>query len=190
VNDQLASEIRELRESVDSIKNNVAPKKQPKDLKEALGLPEDFVPDMDEAIRNPDSDSGRYLRAMIKIEANREAEGIVRAQTTKEKEKKFREEFNYVDEKAWKDFLDYASIPLSYEDVHYLKNRKQIEADIVKRANGLTNEQRKEVNRTPVCSSSETEKTLAEMTDRGIFKTIFNKGDGGSSAGFFSPVPK
>jgi len=46
-------------------------KPAPKNLKEALGLPEDFVYDEAEAVDDPESDSGRYLNARIAIQAKR-----------------------------------------------------------------------------------------------------------------------
>jgi hypothetical protein len=58
-----------------NLQNSNQPHKEekpaPRNLKEALGLPEDFVYDEAEAVDDPDSDSGRYLNARIAIQAKR-----------------------------------------------------------------------------------------------------------------------
>ncbi len=67
---RLAEENRKLAE--ENARLQAEPKnKPPKNLKEALGLNEDFVYDEQEAIDDPDSDSYRYRKAEIALEAKR-----------------------------------------------------------------------------------------------------------------------
>ena len=106
----------------------------PKKVTEKLGLDDDFIFDADEAVSNTDSDSAKVLQAKI--------DGVVSQRLNKHQaeqqnqsnrlsaEKEFRAKHDVNDEQ-WKELVDYAnSRTLSLEDIYYLKNRQNREANI------------------------------------------------------------
>jgi len=103
----------------------------PKTVTEKLDLPEDFVFDADEAISEPDSDSGKVLNSTI--------DNVVQRRLTNElnkqkEETKVTSEINAfkqkhgMNEDQWNDFKSYAdSRSLSFDDILYLKERESSE---------------------------------------------------------------
>jgi len=91
-------------------------KPAPKNLKEALGLPDDFVYDEAEAVDNPESDSGRYLNARIAIQAKR----MSLQDEEKKQQQKGEDEYN----KQKKALMEKYKL----DDAGYAKFEKQMEA--------------------------------------------------------------
>jgi len=65
----LIDEMNNNEDVFDAVRNTLQGKPVAKDNPKGLELPEDFVLDTDEALRNPNSDSAKYLRAFIQNEA-------------------------------------------------------------------------------------------------------------------------
>ena len=101
-------EANRLREELESIKQQIKQAespKQPSDLFEALGINKDeFVFDQDEAVKNPNSDSGRVLRAMMAIEAARLYEKQQKAKELEMSEKEIQREFNEQKQSLMKEY--------------------------------------------------------------------------------------
>ena len=125
----------------------------PGNLKDRLGLDEDFVFDYDEAIDNPDSDSGKLLNASV--------DGIVQkrlgqfARQSKEEsqrvtaEQDFRNRYNLNNEE-FQEVVNYAqSRPLTYDDVYFLMNRGKKDGRIAQNTKGEMIQQMKKVREKP-----------------------------------------
>ena len=144
---RLYNELQEIKSAVESIKSNpeatlqakqILESSAPEDIKKAIGLPEDFVFDFDEALSNPRSDSAKALHAMVDALVT---ERVDRITTEKQMQEKIRDELeafkkkmNLNDEELGELIEWSKSHVLSIEDVWYLKNRKQREREIAKRA--------------------------------------------------------
>ncbi|MBC8551264.1 MAG: hypothetical protein H8D23_16590 [Candidatus Brocadiales bacterium] len=107
-------------------------KPAPKTLKEALGLPDDFVYDEAEAADDPESDSGRYLNARIAIQAKRMALQDEEKRQQLEGEKQYNEQKKALMEKYKLDEAGYAKFEkqmeareFTLEDMFLTINRQQ-----------------------------------------------------------------
>jgi len=100
----------------------------PKTVTEKLDLPEDFIFDADEAISQPDSDSGKVLNSTIDNVVQRKLTNELNKQ---KEETKVSSEINAfkqkhgMNEEQWNEFKSYAdSRSLSFEDILYLKDKE------------------------------------------------------------------
>lgn len=167
--------------------------KAPKSIKEALNLPEDFQPDMEEAMRDPKSDSGRYFAALMQINASKAAENIVREREGRQNEEKFRATYNLQEDGAWDEFVNYAKgKTLTLEDIYLLKNWKQISKDLVSEALKRAMLQKRDVSGMPNKSDTSLNKSLEQLSDEQIFSNLFpragQKNGNVKKDGFFSIV--
>jgi DNA repair exonuclease SbcCD ATPase subunit len=88
---RLQEELISVKQQIKSTENS----KQPSDIFEALGIDkENFVFDQDEAIKNPNSDSGRVQRAYIAVEAARLFERQQKAKENEMYEKDIQKQFD------------------------------------------------------------------------------------------------
>ena len=106
----------------------------PQNMSEKLELPEDFVFDADDAFSTPESDSAKVLGATVDGIVQRRLNNTLQTQKTENqrlaKETAFRQQHEMSDDE-WKDFVDFAkSKSLELEDIYFLKNRKNREANI------------------------------------------------------------
>lgn len=116
----------------------------PKNVVEKLGLPEDFVYDADEALKDPNSDSAKAQKSIIDTAIDSRFDAFKKEQRFNLKrateEQQFRNEMKF-DDKQWKDFSTYANDKIksfTYEDMHYLYNREEREKNIAKTASKET----------------------------------------------------
>lgn len=116
----------------------------PKSVVEKLGLPEDFVYDGDEMIKDPNSDSAKALKEVIdtaigsRFDTFKQEQKINLKRATEEQQ--FRNEMKF-DDKQWKSFSTYANDKIknfTYEDMHYLFNREEREKNIANTASKET----------------------------------------------------
>ena len=111
----------------------------PESMVEKMKLGEDFIFDPDDAISNPESDSGKVLNATI--------DGVVQRRLNNELSKQ-KQEFNLerriddfrnkhnMSDSEWSEFKTFAdNQKLSLDDIYYLKNRGQ-NGDAMARNNG------------------------------------------------------
>ena len=106
----------------------------PQTMTDKLDLPEDFVFDADDAFSTPDSDSAKVLGATVDGIVQRRLNNTLQTQKTENqrlaKETAFRQKHEMTDEE-WSTFVDFAkSKSLELEDIYYLKNRENREANI------------------------------------------------------------
>jgi|TARA_R110000744_G_C19359142_1_gene561253 hypothetical protein len=130
----------------------------PGSLKERLGLDEDFVFDYDEAVDNPDSDSGKLLNSTI--------DGVVQkrlgqfAQNSKQESKRVSEEQDFrskheLSDDQFQKVVQFAqSRPLTYDDVYYLMNKGVKDDRIAQNTKGEMMDQMKKVREKPSSAAS------------------------------------
>jgi hypothetical protein len=152
----------------------------PGNLKERLGLDEDFVFDYDEAMENPDSDSGKLLNSTI--------DGVVQkrlgqfAKQSKEEsqrltaEQDFRSRHNLSDDQ-FQQVVNYAqSRPLTYDDVYFLMNRGKKDDKIAQNTKGEMMEQMKKVRQRPssVASTGSSNTSSPGSNDDRVFDALID----------------
>ena len=125
--------------------------KAQQNLKQELGLPEDFVFDPDEAINNPNSDSAKVLNALVesrvteklnafKAEQERMARAIAEEQEVKKRFKLTDEQYQEIMEWAKRRPLKIEDIVFLYAKEHGLINKNMTNAakeDILKQMKGV-----------------------------------------------------
>ncbi len=159
-------------------------------LKDRLNLPEDFVFDFDEAISNPQSDSARVFSEMARVQSEQVVGGALRERQAQEEATQakrqneqaiveFQSKYE-LDDGQMKELIDWASKKsLSYEDIWYLKNRKNRDQEIVKKTAEERERQKAKMSQKAgslggVGSSKSTETTPEDE----IFKHIQNAIEG------------
>ena len=125
----------------------------PGNLKERLGLGEDFVFDYDEAIDNPSSDSSKLLNATIDgVVQKRLGEFATQSKEENQRvtaEQSFRTKHSMNDDE-FKEIVDFAqSRPLTYDDVYFLMNRGKKDDRIAQNTKGEMMQQMKKVRERP-----------------------------------------
>ena len=130
----------------------------PVNIKEKLGLDEDFIFDADEAVSDPSSGSAKVLQTTVDGIVQRRLSQQAKVQTADAKraaeESSFRSRHN-VSDTDFNDLLDYAkNNKLTLDDIYYLKNRESKEDNIAKSAQTEVIEQMKNVRKTPKSASA------------------------------------
>jgi len=98
--------------------------------KRALGLPEDFQMDMNEAIQDPNSDSAKVLAKIVESQASkiveqREAAARTKQQLSRQAED-LKSKYGLNDDQITELVRESQSIPLTLEDVFLLRNKDNI----------------------------------------------------------------
>ena len=152
----------------------------PGNLKERLGLDEDFVFDYDEAIDNPDSDSGKLLNSTI--------DGVVQkrlgqfAQKSKEEshrvsaEQDFRSRHQLSDDQFQQVVQFAQSRPLTYDDIYYLMNKGVKDDRIAQNTKGEMMDQMKKVRERPssAASSGSSGSSTPGSNDDRVFNSLMD----------------
>ena len=100
----------------------------PTNMKEEMGLDENFVMDVDDALSDPNSDSGKLFNATVDGVVQKRMQEFARAQ--QEQSAKLAEESNFKQKREmgddeFKDMMHFAqNHKLSLDDIYYLKNRE------------------------------------------------------------------
>lgn len=134
-------------------------------VKEALNLPDDFEFDMDDAVANPQSDSGKLFNHTIgnivdnRVNQQLQTENQTRAADADAERRaaeaqQFKKESGMADEEfddmmAWAD--DHR---INLEDIYYLKNRGQVASNVAKATKDDMLNQMKNVREIPKSTSS------------------------------------
>tara|TARA_R100000458_G_C8275747_1_gene250904 strand:+ start:2266 stop:3171 length:906 start_codon:yes stop_codon:yes gene_type:complete len=125
----------------------------PVSVKEKLGLDEDFVFDYDEAITNPQSDSGKLFNSTVDGVVQRRLSEFANKQA--EETRKLAEESSFktrnnMSEDDYADMMNFAkNHTLTLDDISYLKNRADREKNIANSAREETVSQMKNVRQRP-----------------------------------------
>ena len=155
----------------------------PTNIKEQLGLDEDFVFDYDDALSQPDSSSAKLFNATVDGVVQRRLSDFARQQSEQSRktseEQAFRSKFD-IKEEDYEDLMDYAkSHRLTLEDVYYLKNKESRDDKVAGNARDEVIQQMKNVRSMPtsVASSGKTPKEEKSVDDM-VFDKLLNTGTG------------
>mgnify|MGYP003136459404 CR=1 FL=1 len=135
-----------------------------KNVKEELGLGEDFIYDQDEALSDPDSDSAKVFNAhvdkMVQGKLNQSMQAQQQAaqrNQLKDKRKKEAVEFikkHNLSQEQFMDFVEKAKQrPLSLEDAYYVINKDKAAANVAKSTKDDMLNQMKAVREMPTSAS-------------------------------------
>ena len=150
---------------VNNVKDYLQNGGKTENVKEALNLPDDFEFDMDEAVANPQSDSGKMFNHTIgnivdsRVNQQLQTENQTRAADADSERRaseaqKFKKDSGMADEEfsdmmAWAD--DHR---INLEDIYYLKNRGQVASNVAKATKDDMLNQMKNVREIPKSTSS------------------------------------
>ena len=155
----------------------------PKSVQEELNLDEDFMFDSQDAMTDPDSDSAKVLNAQVdKVVQQRvgqivkaEKDNAVKIQQESQRrtiENDFREKKNMTDEQ-FASFKEKAqSHVLTLEDIDYLLNRDQANANVVQSTKNDMLSQMKNVRNIPTSASGANSQADEKTPDNAIFDGI------------------
>jgi hypothetical protein len=157
-------------------------------MKESLNLGDDFVFDMDEAISDQNSKSAQVFNTYVdKVASKRVSETI---STERQKAKQAAQkrnlhsrtkEFvqaNNMNEGQFKELSDWAQThQLSWDDIHYLKNRDKANAKIANNSKQQVLDQMKTVKSTPTTASSTGGETPGEGDHNDAIFDLIQKAD-------------
>ena len=155
----------------------------PKSVKEQLGLDEDFVFDYDDALSDPASASAKLFNATVDGVVQRRLGDYAKQQSIQSRraseENAFKQKYQ-MSEESYNDLMDYAkSHRLSLEDVYYLKNRENRDAQVAEGAREEIVQQMKNVRQMPqsVASAGNTQREEKSVDDA-VFDKLLSQGTG------------
>lgn len=168
---------------IDHVKQYLSGNSAPVPIKEQLGLGEDFMFDIDDAIGNPGSDSGKlfgyYVNAAVDRKLGQYQQVRDQEDSFREQRRNFQEQYK-VETNEMDDLEDWAkSHQLSWEDIYYLKNRDKIAKEIVRRATEERETQLNKMRGVPRTLAATGESKQDVDIDELIFKGI-EKATGGA----------
>ena len=148
----------------------------PQTMSEKLNLPEDFVFDADEAFSKNDSNSAKVLGATVDGIVQRRLNQALQGQRAENqrltKETAFKQKHNMSDEE-WSNFVDYAkSKSLELEDIYYLKNRQNRDANIADDTRDKMVEQMRKTQQQPSSLASAGSIATEQSPDDSVFDAI------------------
>ena len=148
----------------------------PQSMNQQLNLDEDFVFDPDEAFQKPDSDSAKVMGATIDGIVQRRLNNVLKNQQAENakmaKETQFKQKMNMSDEE-WSEFTEFAkSKSLELEDIYYLMNRKNRDAQIADSTREQIQNKMKEVQSQPSTLATQGSIPVEKSTDDNVFDTI------------------
>ena len=148
----------------------------PQTMTDKLELPEDFVFDADDAFSTPESDSAKVLGATVDGIVQRRLNNTLQTQKTENqrlaKETAFRQQHEMSDDE-WKDFVDFAkSKSLELEDIYFLKNRKNREANIADNTRQQMADQMRKAQDQPRSLATAGSTPVEQSPDDSVFDAI------------------
>jgi hypothetical protein len=154
----------------------------PQSVAEQLKLPEDFLFDADEAVRNPNSDSAKVFGEMMDRAVSRRMSQQRRVDQQEYQRQQqidsFRQESD-ISEEEFNQLMDYGKrTKLTLKDIHYLMNREKREKEIAKKAIEEQEKKLKAMRGTPrsMAASGGSSEDISE--DEKIFSAIKAAQDG------------
>ena len=148
----------------------------PETMSEKLNLPDDFVFDADEAFSSNDSDSAKVLGATVDGIVQRRLNQALQGQKAENqrltKEAAFKQKHNMSDEE-WSTFVDFAkSKSLELEDIYYLKNRENRDANIADSTREQMAKQMRKTQEQPSSLASAGSVATEQSPDDSVFDAI------------------
>ena len=150
---------------VNNVKDYLQNGGKTENVKEALNLPDDFEFDMDEAVANPQSDSGRMFNHTIggivdqRVNQQLQTENQTRAQDADAEKRaaeaqQFKKDSGMADEE-FNDMMVWADDHrINLDDIYYLKNRGKVASNVAKATKDDMLNQMKNVREIPKSTSS------------------------------------
>ena len=153
----------------------------PQSMNQQLNLGEDFVFDAEEAFAQPDSDSAKVMSATIDGIVQRRLSNVLKNQQAENakmaRETQFKEKMNMTDEQ-WKEFTEFAkSKSLELEDIYYLMNRKNRDAEIADTTRQQIQDKMKAVQGQPSTLATQGSTAIEKSQDDSVFDTILGSGN-------------
>lgn len=153
----------------------------PQSMNQQLNLGEDFVFDAEEAFAQPDSDSAKVMGATIDGIVQRRLNNVLKNQQAENakmaRETQFKERMNMNDEQ-WKEFTEFAkSKSLELEDIYYLMNRKNRDAEIADTTRQQIQDKMKAVQGQPSTLATQGSVAVEKSQDDSVFDTILGSGN-------------
>jgi len=153
----------------------------PQSMNQQLNLGEDFVFDAEEAFAQPDSDSAKVMGATIDGIVQRRLNNVLKNQQAENakmaREAQFKEKMNMSDEQ-WKEFTEFAkSKSLELEDIYYLMNRKNRDAEIADTTRQQIQDKMKAVQGQPSTLATQGSVAVEKSQDDSVFDTILGSGN-------------
>jgi len=157
--------------------------KTTKSVQDQLGLDEDFIFDANEAMTEPDSDSAKVMKAQVdKVVQNRvqqiykaekvNAAKMQRATRQKAMERDFQQKRGMTDEQ-FQTFKERAQQHVvTLDDVDYLLNRDQANANVEKSTKNDMLDQMRNVRNIPTTASGANSQAKEETPDNALFEGI------------------
>ena len=170
---------------VNAIKQYVDKGNEPQSVQEALNLPEDFVFDLQEAMENPTSLSGKALEHQIgsvvdsRVKTQLQQERQLRSQETQkqtqeQQAQEFKSKFN-VNDAEFKDMMGWANNhTTSLEDIYYLKNRDNRDQKVAQNTKEDVIKQMKSVRNIPTSVSNQNSASKEIKHDDSVFEALKN----------------
>ena len=148
----------------------------PQTMSEQLKLPEDFVFDADDAFGTPDSDSAKVLGATVDGIVQRRLNTALQSQKTENqrlaKETAFRQKHEMTDDE-WGSFVDFAkSKSLELDDIYFLKNRQNRDANIADNTRQQMAEQMRKAQAQPRSLATAGSTPVEQSPDDSVFDAI------------------
>ncbi len=148
----------------------------PETMTEKLGLDEDFEFDADEAFSKNDSDSAKVLGATVDGIVQRRLGQALQGQKVENqrlaKETAFKQKHNMSDDE-WATFVNFAkSKSLELEDIYYLKNRENRDANIADSTREQMAQQMRKTQQQPTSLASTGSVATEKSADDSVFDAI------------------
>lgn len=168
---------------VNTIRDYVQNGQKPKELKEELQLPEDFVFDIDEAISNPNSDSSKVFSTMIdravsqRVESrlNAEKQNTQQAMQKAERDKQasaFKKKSGMSDD-DFNEMMDWANKhQIGFEDIYLLKNKDLYMSNVANSTKDDMLKQMKAVRSIPTTASNTNSQAKTVDANDQVFDAI------------------
>ena len=155
-----------------------------------LELPEDFDFDIQDAISNPTSDSAKYFNSLMDNAVTQKVNTIMGAEKEKtqqqqaqQQQAKDAEEFKQrmkVNDEQFSEMMDWANNHnMTYDDLHYLKNRDKISANVSNATRKDMLNQMQSVREIPTSQSNVNSVEVQEDPNKSVLDAIKNL-DGGT----------
>ena len=148
----------------------------PQTMTEKINLSEDFVFDADDAFTSNDSDSAKVLNATVDGIVQRRLGQAFTGQKAENqklaKETAFRQKHE-MNDGQWTEFIDFAkNKSLELEDIYYLKNRQNRDANIADSTREQMAEQMRKTQEQPTSLATAGSVAVEKSTDDSIFDNI------------------
>ena len=148
----------------------------PQTMTDKLELPEDFVFDADDAFSNNESDSAKVFGATVDGIVQRRLNQALKGQRTENqklaKETAFRQKHELSDQE-WTDFVDFAkSKSLELDDIYYLKNRQNRDANIADKTREQMADQMRKTQEQPRSLATAGSVAVEQSADDSVFDAI------------------